>query len=120
MKISLIGKKCIFSFTTKTNKAIQLDHNNGFIKALDVVLVDLYTEKKAMAKKIKSMLRHQTGALVHPVIEHVFAINRKGVNKQCTTQSALAAAPIVSGFFSNNFIYNKSIQLSRKYSYFDR
>jgi len=50
------------------------------------------------------MLFHQVGAVSQAPKEQVCAINISGVTRQCTTQSELAIAPILSGFCRMNLI----------------
>jgi hypothetical protein len=49
---------------------------------LEVFLVDSKTAKNDIPRNKKSIVFHQTGVSLQQVVEHVFAIKRKGVAKQ--------------------------------------
>ena len=71
--------------------------------------------KKEIIKKIKSIDFHQFGVPLQQVAEQLCIKKIKGVAIQCTRQSVLAMAPILSDFWFSNIIYNSLMQLSCKY-----
>lgn len=74
-------------------RAIQLIQRALAIQDFDVVRADLYTAKRDIIRKRKSIKIQAGGAAAQQVTEHVFATNKNGVARQCIRQSPLATAP---------------------------
>tara|TARA_B100000767_G_C19659721_1_gene490433 strand:+ start:527 stop:823 length:297 start_codon:yes stop_codon:yes gene_type:complete len=56
-------------------------------------LVEAKTAKKEIPKKRISIVFHQIGVSAQQVDEHVLAMNKKGVAKQCTKHNPLTIIP---------------------------
>jgi hypothetical protein len=96
MIYSFVYKSSACSFKIINAKAVHETHKLSFISLGVDDSVDFLIAAKDMRMNIASIAFHQTGVSVQQVVEHDFAINKKGVAAQCAKQRALAPAPIKS------------------------
>ena len=73
--------------------AIHVNHMSILIILFVDFFVEAITAKKEMVKKRTSIIFHQTGVSSQHVVEQVFAMNKKGVAKQCNKHKLLASIP---------------------------
>ena len=91
------NNNCIFSFIMIEKSAIIKIHNKFLTIWLEEVFTDLITAKNETSKNTESNVLHQAGAEAQQVELHACAINKNGVNKQCTIHNVLAKTPSESG-----------------------